>query len=72
MDLKYFSPYIRVAKPRQRHSIRIFGEGFLRQPHIDFDLFYKPDSPDVKVSFKPIEQISPSEMSWFSVDLSDS
>ncbi len=60
-----------LFKPKQRHSIRIIGETRLRQPHIHFDLFYQPDSPDVKVSFKPIEQISPNEMSWFREDFSE-
>lgn len=57
-----------LFKPRQRHSIAVKGSIPLRQPHIHFDLFYRPDSPEVKVSFKPIEEMSPQEHAWFRED----
>lgn len=58
-----------LLKPRQRHSIRSIGQTIVRQPHIHFDLFYKQDSPDVKISFKPIEEMSAAELAWFREDV---
>ncbi|PYI55584.1 AraC family transcriptional regulator [Paenibacillus flagellatus] len=58
-----------LFKPKQRHSILNRGAVPVRQPHIHFDLYYQPDSPDVKVSFKPLNEIAPHEMSWFREDL---
>jgi AraC-like DNA-binding protein len=59
-------------RPKQRHSIHINGNKPLRQPHIHFDFFYKTDSPKVKVSFKPLEQMSESELMLFRDDIADS
>lgn len=58
-----------LFKPKQRHSILSRGTVPMRQPHIHFDLYYQPDSPDVKVSFKPLNEIASHEMSWFREDL---
>lgn len=57
-----------LFKPKQRHSIVLNNSPSFRQPHLHFDLFYKPDSPDVKVSFKPLEQLSEDEKKWFRED----
>ena len=54
-----------LFRPRRRHSIRTVGTKRFRQPHIHFDLFYRPDSPNVKISFRPMEQISARELNWF-------
>jgi AraC-like DNA-binding protein len=61
-----------LFKPGQLHSIRVVGEHPLRQPHIHFDLFHQADSPKVKVSFKPMEQMTEEEMKLFRVDVTDS
>jgi AraC-like DNA-binding protein len=50
-----------LFRPKQRHSIRKLGTGLVRQPHLHFDLIYRDDSPDVKVSFKTLEDMSAAE-----------
>ncbi|MBU5444529.1 AraC family transcriptional regulator [Paenibacillus sp. MSJ-34] len=57
-----------LFKPRQRHSIRLIGSVPFRQPHLHFDLYYQPDSEDVKVSFNMIEQMTVQEKAWFRED----
>ncbi|NBD26403.1 helix-turn-helix transcriptional regulator [Paenibacillus glycinis] len=52
-------------KPGQRHSIRVIGETRIRQPHVHFDLTALPDSTEVGVSFKPLEQMNAKERGWF-------
>ncbi|NMO95007.1 helix-turn-helix domain-containing protein [Paenibacillus lemnae] len=49
------------------------GTGMLRQrqTHLHFDLIFEEDSPDVKISFKPLEEISEEEMVWFREDVLD-
>lgn len=59
-----------LFKPKQPHSIRLAGDQPLRQPHIHFDLFYQPDSPEVKVSFKPLAAMTESERMHFREDIS--
>ncbi len=54
-----------LFKPKQRHSIDILGDSCFHQPHIHFDLFYQPDSPEVKVSFKSLEALTSLEMKMF-------
>lgn len=54
-----------LFKPRSRHSIKTVGTKRFRQPHLHFDLFYQPDSPDVRISFRPLEHISEQETKWF-------
>lgn len=58
-----------LFKPKQRHSIKVMGNEVLRQPHIHFDLFYREDSPDVKVSFKPIANMDENELELFREDV---
>lgn len=57
-----------LYKPRQRHSMKIIGDAPLQQPHIHFDLFYQPDSPDVEVSFEPLVDISDCKKKLFRED----
>ncbi|HUC92903.1 MAG TPA: AraC family transcriptional regulator [Paenibacillus sp.] len=57
-----------LIRPKQRHTMEKIGTGMLRQPHLHFDLYYSEDSPDVKVSFKPLEEISDEERNWFRQD----
>ncbi len=54
-----------LFRPRCRHSIRQVGTTRIRQPHIHFDLVYREDSPDVRVSFRPLEHIGEQEAKWF-------
>lgn len=58
-----------LFKPGQRHELTVIGSDPVRQPHVHFDLMYKPDSPDVKVSFKPIEEMTPHEVSLIRDDV---
>lgn len=51
-------------KPGQTHSIQIIGGTRIRQPHVHFDLTVQPDSPEVGVSFKPLEQMTAKERGW--------
>lgn len=58
-----------LLKPRERHSIRSIGRVPVRQPHVHFDLYYEADSPEVKISFKPIEAMTAVERGWFREDV---
>ena len=58
-----------LFKPRQRHSIRSVGNVPFRQPHIHFDLFYRDDSPEVKVCFRPLHELTEHEKRWFRPDV---
>lgn len=58
-----------LFRPGQRHAFRSFGPIPLQQPHIHFDLIQQPDSPDVKISFKPLSDMSETERGWFRPDL---
>ncbi|RKN76077.1 AraC family transcriptional regulator [Paenibacillus ginsengarvi] len=58
-----------LFKPGQRHAIEVTSRVPVRQPHVHFDLLYMPDSPDVKVSFKPIEDMSPAEIAMIREDV---
>jgi AraC-like DNA-binding protein len=58
-----------LFKPRQAHSIRQIGTVPLHQPHVHFDLIQQPDSPDVKISFNRLQDMTDSEKSWFRPDL---
>lgn len=58
-----------LFKPGQPHSIRQIGSVPLQQPHVHFDLIQQPDSPDVKISFNPMSEMTEAELSWFRPDL---
>ncbi len=58
-----------LIKPRQRHRMILATDVLLRHPHIHFDLIYRQDSPNVKVSFKPLNEISEAEQTWFREDI---
>jgi AraC-like DNA-binding protein len=60
-----------LIRPNQRHSFEKIGTEPLRQPHLHFDLFYMEDSPDVKISFKPLGEMSHEEIKWFRDDALD-
>lgn len=51
-------------KPGQRHTIEVIGGARVRQPHVHFDLTALPDSQEVGVSFKTLEQMSAKERGW--------
>lgn len=58
-----------LLKPKKAHSIKVLGSTCFHQPHLHFDLFIQPDSPEVKVSFKPLKQMSESELTRFREDI---
>lgn len=57
-----------LLKPRQKHTMRSIGSKPVRQPHIHFDPYYRPDSPALTVSFKLIEEMSEPELQWIRED----
>lgn len=58
-----------IFKPKQRHSIVRVGDSPVRQPHIHFDLFQLPDSHEVQVSFKGLDEMDDGERRKFRSDL---
>lgn len=58
-------------KPGQRHSIRNIGGTRVRQPHVHFDLFPDALSPEIGVSFKPLEAMTLKERSWLRANVLD-
>jgi len=58
-----------LFKPKQRHSLYIEDGTYFNQLYVHFDLYYLDDSPEVKISFSPIEKMSPKELSWFREDV---
>ncbi len=58
-----------LFKPLQSHSILLLNDKQLHQPHVHFDLFYQPDSPQVKVSYKPLKAMSEAERKQFRPDI---
>lgn len=68
-----------LFRPNRRHSLRIISKNGFQQPHIHFDLIYQTDSPQVPISFKSYESMTPRERQMirrdivpeFGVDLPD-
>ena len=58
-----------LLKPKKPHSIKVLGNTCFHQPHIHFDLLFQADSPEVKVSFKPLKQLSENELDKFREDI---
>ncbi|MCD9022546.1 AraC family transcriptional regulator [Cohnella silvisoli] len=58
-----------LFKPLQPHAIYLLNNKRLHQPHIHFDLYYQSDSPQVKISFKPLKAIMEEEKQWFREDV---
>lgn len=52
-----------LIKPGVPHAIFPADGSFLHQPHIHFDLFYRDDSPNTIISFKPLEEMNDEEKS---------
>jgi AraC-like DNA-binding protein len=58
-----------LFKPNQVHSIYLLNGKTLRQPHLHFDLYYQPDSPEVKVSYRPYSMLTEQEKQWIRPDI---
>ncbi|MBU5443315.1 helix-turn-helix domain-containing protein [Paenibacillus sp. MSJ-34] len=58
-------------KPRQHHVLKAIGKAGIRQPHIHFDFYTQADSPDVKVSFSKLSNMTEEETSWFREDITE-
>ncbi len=58
-----------LFKPMETHSIYLQNNKPLYQPHLHFDLYYLPDSPVVKVSYKPLEAMTVQETQLFREDV---
>lgn len=56
-------------RPKQHHMLKTISHTPIHQPHIHFDFYYQEDSPDIKVSFNKLNEISEEEMAWFRDDL---
>lgn len=57
-----------LFRPHQRHIIRCTTDVPVIQPHVHFDLQYQPDSPDVFVSYKTDDHMSPEQLKLFRKD----
>lgn len=60
-----------IFKPRQRHSIHLLGTDTLVQPHVHFDLYYRPNREEVPISFKNLEEMTEDEKRLFHEDISE-
>lgn len=58
-----------LFRPMETHSIYLMNGKPLHQPHIHFDLYYQPDSPNIKVSFKPLKAMTEQEKQSFREDV---
>ena len=56
-----------LIRPSVAHSFRI-ERGDISQPHIHFDITYRPQSERIPVSFKDIEDMSETERGWIHKD----
>jgi AraC-like DNA-binding protein len=56
-------------RPKQNHILKTINNTPIHQPHIHFDFYYQKDSPDVKVSFNKLIEMSVEQMSWFRDDI---
>ena len=52
-------------QPRTTHSVKNLSGKPVHQPHVHFDLCHEENSPEVKVSFRPLPRIQPDEMHLF-------
>ncbi len=57
-----------LFRPKIPHSVTVPKNAFLRQPHIHFDLDYRKESPEVNVSFRPLDKIRQEEYPLFAPD----
>lgn len=57
-----------LLRPGVPHSMKI-GNKELSQPHIHFDMQYLPDSEQVPISFKDIQDCTPEELSFIREDI---
>ena len=65
------SGHILLIKPRQRHTIEVYGNEQFVQPHLHFDFFYEKNSPEVEVSFRTEDVMSEEEKRLFREDITD-
>ena len=56
-------------RPNVPHWIKLDEAGFLRQPHIHFDLIYRQDSPRIPVSFKQYSEMTSEEKKMIREDI---
>jgi AraC-like DNA-binding protein len=56
-------------RPMETHSITLLHGKPLHQNHIHFDFYYQPDSPNVKVSMKPLKAMTEQEKLFFREDV---
>ncbi|KKI90057.1 AraC family transcriptional regulator [Bacillus sp. SA1-12] len=56
-------------RPQQNHMLKTIKNSPIHQPHIHFDFYYQEDSPNVKVSFKKLNDMSKAEMKWLREDI---
>lgn len=70
-DYKCVPDDIIFLKPKKDHILKSLSNAIIHQPHIHFDFYTEENSPDVKVSFKKIEQMTSEEKSLFREDISE-
>ena len=54
-------------RPNIAHSFHI-DQGDIHQPHIHFDITYRPQSEEIPVSFKDIDDMTETEKTWIHKD----
>lgn len=58
-----------LYKPKQPHTMKLLNNEGMEQPHIHFDFYYKEDSPQTKVNFCSMDQISIEDQYRFREDI---
>lgn len=61
-----------LFRPGIPHSIRASGVNGIRQPHINFDLFYQTDSELTPIIYRSMDRIREDEKSLFRKDINES
>ncbi|WP_170311608.1 helix-turn-helix transcriptional regulator [Vallitalea okinawensis] len=59
-------------QPKQHHTMKIIGDEPLRQPHLHFDFIQQSDSDEVKINFRPLEELERLELCYFRENISNS
>ena len=58
-----------LIKPKQTHDMKVLENMPVWLPHAHFDFFYQENSPQVKVSFRDLSQMSEADMLLFREDI---
>lgn len=56
-------------RPKQPHMLKTINNKPIHQPHIHFDFYVQEDSPDIKISFNKLNEITDKETALFRDDI---